>query len=288
LFEYPHFDPIAFTIPAIGPLGPLPVRWYGIMYLAAFLLTWLGLRARARLPWSKIKPGQAEDIVFYGALGAIIGGRIGYMLVYGLSELVADPLSLFTVWKGGMSFHGGLVGVLVAEALYARHAALKFFDITDAISPWTSGGIFFGRLGNFINGELWGKPTSPDAPWSVMVNGQARHPSQLYEAFLEGIVLCAVLWWYTSKPRPRTAASGLFLILYGVFRILVEFVRVPDEQLKYLAFGWVTMGMVLSAPMVIAGALLFAIAHRRGLDEPDAQATNVAAQARPAMPKKAG
>jgi len=279
LFTYPNFNPIAFSV------GPVAVRWYGVMYLAAFLLTWLGLRSRAKLPWSKVGPTQVDDVVFYGALGAIVGGRIGYMFVYGLNELIADPLSIVTVWKGGMSFHGGLAGVLIAMAIYARRAGLKFFDITDAISPWTSGGIFFGRIGNFINGELWGKATSPDAPWAVMVNGEARHASQLYEAFLEGFVLCFVLWLYTKKPRPTMAASGLFLMLYGVFRILVEFVRVPDEQLKYIAFGWVTMGQILSAPMVIAGAILFVAAHRRGVDAGGPQPRGEPPHA---LPKKAG
>ena len=260
MFTYPNFDPVAFSI------GPVAVRWYGIMYLAGFLFTWLGLRARAKLPWSKVGPAQVDDVVFYAALGAIVGGRIGYMLVYGLSELVADPLSLFTVWKGGMSFHGGLSGVLIAMAIYGRRAGVRFFDITDAIAPWAGGGIFFGRLGNFINGELWGKVTSADAPWAVIVNGEPRHASQLYEAFLEGLVLCTVLWLYTRKPRPMMAASGLFLILYGVFRILIEFVRVPDNQLGYIALGWITTGMLLSAPMVIAGAILLVLGLRRGVD----------------------
>jgi phosphatidylglycerol:prolipoprotein diacylglycerol transferase len=246
------------------------------------LLTWLGLRARAKLPWSKVRPAHVDDIVFYGALGAIVGGRIGYMLVYGLSELVADPLSIVTVWKGGMSFHGGLTGVLIAMWLYGRRAGLKFFDITDAISPWASGGIFFGRMGNFINGELWGKATSPDAPWAVIVDGQARHASQLYEAFLEGAVLCFVLWLYTRKPRPTMGASGLFLILYGAFRILVEFVRVPDQQLGYVALGWVTTGMLLSVPMVLFGVLLLVLAYRRGAD------AGSAATPPRAMAKKAG
>ena len=260
MFHYPQFNPIAFS------LGPLQVRWYGIMYLAAFLLVWLGLRARARLPWSKVKPQNVDDVVFYGALGAIVGGRIGYMFVYAHQELFADPLSIFTVWKGGMSFHGGLSGVLIAMWLYGRYAGIKFFDLTDAIATWSSGGIFFGRIGNFINGELWGKVTSPDAPWAVIVNGEPRHASQLYEAFLEGLVLSFVLWFYTRKPRPTAAASGLFLILYGLFRILIEFVRVPDEQLGYLSLGWITMGQVLSLPMVIAGAIMLALALRKGLD----------------------
>jgi phosphatidylglycerol---prolipoprotein diacylglyceryl transferase len=279
LFTYPHFDPIAFH------LGPLAVRWYGIMYLAAFLLTWFGLRSRAKLPWSKVGPAQVDDVVFYGALGAIVGGRVGYMLVYGLSELVADPLSLFSVWKGGMSFHGGLSGVLIAMAIYARSKGLKFFDITDAIAPWASGGIFFGRMGNFINGELWGKVTSPDAPWAVIVDGEPRHASPLYEAFLEGVVLFTVLWLYTRKPRPTMAASGLFLILYGVFRILIEFVREPDRQLGYIALGWITTGMLLSVPMVVAGVILLVLALRRGVDAGGAIARTEAPNA---MAKKAG
>jgi len=282
VFHYPQFNPVAFSI------GPLQVRWYGIMYLAAFLLVWLGLRARAHVPWSKVKPKNVDDVVFYGALGAIVGGRIGYMFVYAHQELFADPLSIFTVWKGGMSFHGGLSGVLVAMWLYGRYAGIKFFDLTDAIATWSSGGIFFGRIGNFINGELWGKVTSPDAPWAVIVNGEPRHASQLYEAFLEGLVLSFVLWFYTRKPRPTAAASGLFLILYGLFRILIEFVRVPDEQLGYLSLGWITMGQVLSLPMVILGAVIFTLALRRGRDADDTPSENAPRSTRAAMQKKAG
>jgi phosphatidylglycerol:prolipoprotein diacylglycerol transferase len=255
---------VAFSI------GPLHVRWYGLMYLGGFLIAWLGMRARAKQPWSRIKPEQVDDLVFYAALGAIVGGRVGYMFVYGLSDLVANPLSLFTVWNGGMSFHGGLTGVLVAMALYARHLRQPFFVLTDFIAPWAPAGLMLGRIGNFINGELWGKPTSADAPWSVVFQGQARHPSQLYEAFLEGLVLFVIIWFYTRKPRPTMAASGLFLVGYGAFRILVEFVRVPDLQLSYLALGWVTMGQVLSAPMVIAGVILLVLAGRRAAAEPAA------------------
>jgi phosphatidylglycerol:prolipoprotein diacylglycerol transferase len=244
------------------------VRWYGLTYLGGFLIAWLGMRMRAGQPWSRIKREQVDDLVFYAALGAIVGGRVGYMLVYGLSELIANPLSLFTVWKGGMSFHGGLLGVLAAMALYARSIRQPFFVLTDFIAPWAPAGLFLGRIGNFINGELWGKATSPDAPWAVIVNGEARHPSQLYEAFLEGLLLFTVIFLYTRKPRPMMAASGIFLMGYGVSRIVVEFVRVPDEQLRYLALGWITMGQVLSAPMVIAGATLFVLAKRRARLEP--------------------
>jgi phosphatidylglycerol:prolipoprotein diacylglycerol transferase len=248
------------------------VRWYGLMYLGGFLLTWLGMSARAKKPWSRIQPEQVADIVFYSALGAILGGRLGYMLFYvllveGPGAIAADPLSIIRVWEGGMSFHGGLAGVLIAMAIYSRRIGQPFFVVMDHIAPWAPTGLFLGRIGNFINGELWGKETSPDAPWSVIVNGVARHPSQLYEAFLEGIVLFIVVWAYTAKPRPTMAASGLFLIGYGTFRILVEFVRLPDRDPGYLAFGWLTMGMVLSAPMVIAGVILWVLAHRQTGDE---------------------
>jgi phosphatidylglycerol:prolipoprotein diacylglycerol transferase len=252
-------------------IGPLQVRWYGLAYLAGFLVAWLGMRARAKAPWSRIKPEQVDDLVFYAALGAIIGGRVGYMLVYGVGELIANPLSLFTVWKGGMSFHGGLGGVLIAMAVYGRFIRQPFFVLTDFIAPWAPAGLLFGRIGNFINGELWGKTTSPDAPWAVIVDGQARHASQLYEAFLEGLVLLVVIWLYTKKPRPTMAASGLFLIGYGLSRILIEFVREPDEQLGYILLGWVTMGQLLSVPMVLGGVVLFWLAHRGSANQPAPQ-----------------
>jgi phosphatidylglycerol:prolipoprotein diacylglycerol transferase len=266
--QFPNFDPVAFSLGPFFGIGPFQIRWYGIMYLASFAVGWFGMRARARAPWSRIGQQQVEDVVFYSALGAIIGGRIGYVFVYGLDALLANPLSIFTVWKGGMSFHGGLSGVLLAMWLYSRRSGLSFLTIGDAIAVWFPAGIFLVRVANFINGELWGKVTSPDAPWAVIVNGEPRHASQLYEAFLEGIVLFVVLFLYTRRPRPVGAASGLFLLLYGVFRILVEFVRVPDEQLGYLAFGWVTMGLLLSTPMVIAGALLLFWALRHSSAPP--------------------
>jgi phosphatidylglycerol:prolipoprotein diacylglycerol transferase len=261
LFTYPEIDPVAFAI------GPLEVRWYGIMYLIGFVGGWLGARMDAKRPWSPIKPQHIDDIVFYVALGTIIGGRVGYMLIYGFSELIANPLSLFSVWDGGMSFHGGFVGVLVAMWLFSRHIKQPFLVVMDFMAPWTAIGLFAGRMGNFINGELWGKPTSPDAPWAVIVDGQARHASMLYEAFLEGVVLFLVLWLYSRKPRPAMATSALFLIIYGVSRFIVEFVRVPDQQIGYLAFGWLTMGQVLSAPMVVAGVILFVLAQRRAAEK---------------------
>lgn len=263
LFTYPELNPVAVSIGPLFGYGPLQVRWYGLMYLVGFVLGWLGARSRARRPGSLVQPQHVDDIVFYVAIGAIVGGRVGYMLVYGLSQFVGDPLSIFRVWEGGMSFHGGLVGVLVAMWLYGRAIEQRFFVIMDFVAPWTPIGLFAGRIGNFINGELWGKPTSPDAPWGVIVEGQARHATQLYEAFLEGVVLFVVLWLYTTKPRQTMATSGLFLLIYGAGRFVVEFVREPDQQMGYLALGWVTMGQVLSAPMIIAGAILLVLAYRR-------------------------
>jgi phosphatidylglycerol:prolipoprotein diacylglycerol transferase len=266
VFTYPDIDPVALSIGPLFGFGPVAIRWYGLMYLAGFVLGWLGARSRAKQPGSRIRPEHIDDIVFYVALGAILGGRIGYMVIYGFSELASDPLSIFKVWQGGMSFHGGFVGVLVAMWLYGRHIGQPFFVLMDFVAPWAAIGLFAGRIGNFINGELWGKPTSPDAWWAVIVDGQARHASMLYEAFLEGVVLFLVLWLYSRKPRPVMATSALFLIVYGVGRFLVEFGRVPDQQIGYLAFGWLTMGQVLSAPMILAGVILFVLAHRRAAE----------------------
>jgi phosphatidylglycerol:prolipoprotein diacylglycerol transferase len=266
VFTYPDIDPVALSIGPLFGFGPVAIRWYGLMYLAGFVRGWLGASSRAKQPGSRIRPEHIDDIVFYVALGAILGGRIGYMVIYGFSELASDPLSIFKVWQGGMSFHGGFVGVLVAMWLYGRHIGQPFFVLMDFVAPWTAIGLFAGRIGNFINGELWGKPTSPDAWWAVIVDGQARHASMLYEAFLEGVVLFLVLWLYSRKPRPVMATSALFLIVYGVGRFLVGFVRVPDQQIGYLAFGWLTMGQVLSAPMILAGVILFVLAHRRAAE----------------------
>jgi phosphatidylglycerol:prolipoprotein diacylglycerol transferase len=242
-------------------LGPLAVRWYGLMYLAGFALGWLGTRARSGRPDSPIDRKGAEDLIFYIAIGVFVGGRVGYMLFYDLSSLVANPLSLFAVWQGGMSFHGGLLGVLAAMWLFARRVEQPYFTVTDFIAPWVPLGLGLGRIGNFINGELWGGET--DVPWAVVVDGVPRHPSQLYEALLEGAVLFVVLFLYSGKPRPRMAVSGLFLLLYGVFRCAVELIRLPDEHIDYLAFGWLTLGQVLSAPMIVFGAVLLVLALRR-------------------------
>jgi len=255
MFEYPDFDPIAVR------LGPVSVHWYGLMYLAGFIGAWYLARRRARLPGAVCSVQQVDDLIFYAAVGVIGGGRIGYMLFYGMEQLLDDPLSLFRIWKGGMSFHGGLLGVLLAMFLFARKLGRRFFEVTDFIAPLIPVGLGLGRIGNFINNELWGKAT--DVPWAVVVNGQARHPSQLYEAVLEGLLLFALLWLYSARPRPRMAVSGLFLLGYGMFRFGIEFIRMPDQFLGYLAWGWVTMGQVLTLPMIAAGGILLWASGRR-------------------------
>jgi phosphatidylglycerol:prolipoprotein diacylglycerol transferase len=236
------------------------------MYLFGIGFGWLGAIARSKRSDSPVMRSQVDDLIFYAALGVFIGGRLGYMLFYylpidGVGSLLRDPLVVFKVWEGGMSFHGGLLGVLLAMALFGRRIGQPFFAVTDFIAPLVPIGLGLVRIGNFINSELWGAPTH--VPWAVIVNGVPRHPSQLYEAFLEGLVMFVVLWLYSAKPRPRMAVSGLFLLLYGVFRMAVEFVRLPDKGLGYLAFGWVTMGQVLSAPMIVFGVLLLVLAYRR-------------------------
>ena len=258
MLTIPQIDPIALE------LGFLKIRWYGLMYLLAFTtFWWLGTR-RARRSDYPIQPDQVSDFLFYGAMGVILGGRIGYVLFYGMENLLNDPLSLFRVWEGGMSYHGGMLGVFVGIALYARKLGTGFFNLSDFVAPLVPLGLFFGRIGNFINGELWGRPT--DAPWGMVfphVDSLARHPSSLYQAALEGLALFTILWIYSSRPRPTAAVSGLFLIGYGVFRFLVEFVRQPDAQLGFVALNWMSMGQILSLPMIITGIVVMVWAYRR-------------------------
>lgn len=257
MLTYPAIDPVALQ------LGPLKIHWYGLMYLIGFAAVWWLGRLRAQRPGSGWNPEHISDLVFYGALGAVLGGRIGYVLFYDLPSFLAAPLDIVKVWQGGMSFHGGMIGVLIAVWLFGRKTNKTFFDITDFVAPLVPIGLGAGRIGNFINGELWGKVT--DVPWAMVfphAGNLPRHPSQLYQAFLEGIVLFIILWLYSSKPRPTMAVSGLFLICYGLFRFLVEFVRMPDAQLGYLAFGWLTMGQALSFPMILLGIVFMWWAYR--------------------------
>jgi len=254
MIEYPNFDPVAFS------LGPIRIHWYGITYLVGFIAGWWLARIRARRPGSTWKPNDVDDLIFFAALGVILGGRLGWVLVYGHDVLAENPLALLKVWQGGMSFHGGLVGVMIAVALFAKLRQRSIADVYDFTAPLPALGLFAGRIGNFINGELWGKPT--DAPWGFLVNGEVLHASQLYEAALEGVVLFVIMWLYTAKPRPQLAPSGLFLAGYAVFRFLIEFVRVPDDNMGYLAWGWLTTGQALSIPMFFAGAGMLTYAYR--------------------------
>jgi phosphatidylglycerol---prolipoprotein diacylglyceryl transferase len=203
---------------------------------------------------------DVDDLIFFGMVGGILGGRVGYVLVYGLSFwTMQNPWYPIEIWDGGMSIHGGLVGALVALWIFARRRGRSFGDVLDFTAPLPEPGLFFGRMGNFINGELWGKTTT--LPWGFLYHGEVRQPSQLYEGCLEGIVLFIVMWWFTARPRPRLAPSGLFLLLYGMVRFLIEFVRMPDPQIGYLAWGWLTMGQLLSLPMILVGGALLTYAY---------------------------
>ena len=272
-----QIDPIALS------LGPIKIHWYGLMYLLGFGAGWWLGRVRVRAGRLPVTEQGYSDLIFYAMLGVILGGRLGYILFYGFADFLREPLSIVRVWEGGMSFHGGLLGVLGATLYWSWRNGVAFWDTVDFLSPLVPPGLGFGRLGNWIGGELWGRTT--DVSWAVIfpkslpmtfdsneallaayrageLTPYARHPSQLYQAVLEGVVMFAVLWWYSSKPRPRYAVAGLFGVLYGTFRFAVEFVRQPDEHLGYLAGGWLTMGMLLSVPLVVTGLVLLAMSRR--------------------------
>ncbi|WP_419785308.1 prolipoprotein diacylglyceryl transferase [Pseudodesulfovibrio sp.] len=248
---YPRFDPIMFSI------GPLHFRWYGMMYVFGVVSGWLLGRSRARKSWSVVTPGQFDDYITWAVIGVVLGGRIGYVLFYNLSYYIANPLDVFAVWQGGMSFHGGLIGVILMSWFFARRQGLSLMQITDFVAPLVPPGLFFGRIGNFINSELWGRRTHVD--WAMVFpgsDGLPRHPSQLYEAGLEGVALFLILWFYSRKQRPTGSVSGLFLIAYGIFRFLIEFTREPDAQLGFVALHWMSMGQVLCIPMLALGIYL--------------------------------
>ena len=272
MIAFPSIDPVAVS------LGPVKIHWYGLMYLLAFASAWWLGKRRARLDWTLVKPEQIDDLVFYGALGVVIGGRVGSVLFYNFDSFLQNPLYLFKIWEGGMSFHGGLLGVLLAMWLYRRKLGCGFFELTDFIAPLVPLGLAAGRFGNFINAELWGAPAR--VPWAMKLSCEQfpperytdfagplcyspRHPTQLYEMLLEGIVLFVVLWLLSSKPRPVMTVSGWFLLGYGLGRSAVEFVRLPDAHIGYLLnTDWLTRGIVLSVPMIIVGLFLLILAKR--------------------------
>ncbi|AWM81052.1 prolipoprotein diacylglyceryl transferase [Gammaproteobacteria bacterium ESL0073] len=262
MLKYPAIDPVAISI------GPIAIHWYGLMYIFGIAIAWF--LGRSRLP--RVQPALSKDdlsdLVFYCALGVILGGRLGYVLFYDLPVYAENPLRIFQIWNGGMSFHGGMLGVIVGIWVFAKRRKRTFFSLADFVAPLAPIGLGLGRLGNFINGELLGKPTSPDHEWLGMIFPQdpmhlVRYPSQLYQCFLEGLVLFLIVWFFSRKPRPTMAVSGMFLLWYGIFRFVVEFVRLPDPQLGYLAFGWLTMGQVLCLPMIIIGLALLIVAYNK-------------------------
>ena len=274
MLQYPDIDPVALQ------LGPLAIHWYGVTYLVAFAAGWWLAKYRARQPRSGWDPDEIGDAVFYIVLGVIVGGKVGSLLFYQGGQLIDDPLGTLNPfgpggWRG-MSFHGGFVGVLVAFWLYARNTGRTFFQVADFFAPAFPLGLGAGRIGNFINGELYGRVT--DVPWGMVfphAGAEPRHPNQLYQFFCEGVLLFVVLWWFSSKPRPRMTVSGLFVAFYGTYRFLIEFVREPDAHLGFVA-GSLTMGQLLSLPMIVAGIAMIVIGYRRGIHdrpapEPDAE-----------------
>lgn len=253
-FVFPHIDPV------IVSLGPISLRWYGLMYLVGFVAAfWLASKRLSRTNWSK---DQLSDMLFWGFLGVILGGRVGYVFFYQFPTFLEDPLYLFKIWTGGMSFHGGLIGVICALWLFARKTQSHLLTVGDFVAPLVPIGLGAGRVGNFLNAELWGRTT--DVPWAVIfpnAGNLPRHPSQLYEFALEGVALFIILWLFSSKPRPRGAVSGLFLLGYGAFRFFIEYFREPDQHLG-LYHDFISRGQILSLPMIITGLALIVWAYR--------------------------
>jgi phosphatidylglycerol:prolipoprotein diacylglycerol transferase len=265
MWVHPQFDPIALKI------GPLAIHWYGLTYLAAFGLFMFLAGRRVAQPWNAAagwNRRDVDDLLFFGVLGVVLGGRLGYVLFYKPAYYLQHPLEILAVWQGGMAFHGGLLGVIVAMALFARLRGRSFFAVTDLIAPCVPTGLAAGRLGNFINGELWGRAADPSLPWAMVFpqaqdGGIARHPSQLYQFFGEGLLLFVLLWFYARKPRATGAVSGMFLIGYGLLRFAAEYFREPDSFLGLRALN-LSQGQWLSLPMIAAGILIWVLAQRAG------------------------
>lgn len=257
MLNYPNIDPVALS------LGSLKIHWYGLMYLVGFVSAWrLGVY-RAKFPGSNWTAKQVEDMIFYGALGLVLGARVGYTFFYDFSGFVDNPLSLFYIWKGGMSFHGGLLGVITALYLFSRNNNKTFFEVSDFIAPMAPIGLGAGRIGNFINKELIGRPMEASMPWALDYGDHiARHPSSLYQAITEGLLLFLIVWLYSSKQRAKMSVSAIFITAYGCFRFSTEFFRTPDAQLGFIAFDWLTMGQLLSLPMILAGLVMYIISQK--------------------------
>lgn len=270
--------------PILLSIGPISIYWYGLSYVVAFLGGWaLGNWRAKNQPWRGWTPDMVSDMLTYVIVGTFVGGRVGYILFYQFQGWVADPLMLVRVWQGGMSFHGGFIGVSTALVLFARKHKLSYWQVTDFIAPLVPLGIAAVRLGNFINGELWGRPT--DVAWGMIFpnapDALARHPSQLYQVVGEGLLLFVILWWFSHKPQPRLAVTGFFLTGYGLFRSVAEFFRQPDSHIGYL-FGteWLTMGILLSQPMVILGIAFLMLAYQRKIDDTQQPASEAKVQAK--------
>ena len=258
MFTFPQFNPVVIS------LGPLSIHWYGVMYIIAFGGAWVLASYRRNMKPNQWSTDQISDLIFYGAIGAVVGGRLGSVFFYNFDRFLEDPLWVFRVWEGGMSFHGGLLGVGVALYFYSKSLRKGFWETIDFIVPFVPFGLGAGRIGNFIGGELWGRPT--DVSWGMVfphVDQLPRHPSQLYEVALEGVALFILLWWFSSNPRPRLAVSGVFALGYGSFRFFIEFFREPDQQIGFIAFEWLTMGQLLSVPMAAGGMLLLFLSYNK-------------------------
>jgi len=258
MITYPKIDPVALD------LGFAQIHWYGLMYLLAFLSAWAVGLYRAKQPNSGWNKDQVSDVLFYGALGVILGGRIGYVIFYNLDKFLENPLTIVRIWEGGMSFHGGMLGVFLGLYLYGRKTNRTFFQVSDFIAVMIPLGLGFGRIGNFINKELWGRPVEGSISWALDYGDHiARHPSSLYQALTEGVLLFLILFIFSRKPRPTMAISGVFMMSYGTLRFITEFFRIPDAHLGFVMFDWMSKGQQLSIPMVIFGLVIFIMAYKK-------------------------
>ena len=259
MLPYPVIDPVALA------LGPVKIHWYGLAYLAGIGIAWWMATRHCRRPWSPVGREQLDDLIFYAALGIILGGRFGYSIFYGADKIAEDPMWLLRVWEGGMSFHGGFLGVLLAMFLFGRRHNIRFGSLMDFVAPLVPVGLGLGRLGNFIGQELWGRPT--DVPWAMVFPADplqmARHPSQLYQFALEGVLLLIIMLIYSRRERPVWAVSGVFALSYGCLRFFVEFFREPDGHITHLVLGWMTRGQLLSLPMIALGTYLLWSSYRQ-------------------------